>query len=240
MDLHIQPGSCTLLPMSNPVLLIHGFATSAQRTWVEPGWVDLLADAGREVIAPDLPGHGTGPKSHDPADYADVEAQILAACDGHPVIDAVGYSAGARILMWLAAHHPDRFGRIVLAGMGAHVFETRQDHPILAAIEGRADAEDMVAQHFRSMASSDGNDPAALAAFLRREPPSFTPADAARITAPTLVIIGDADFAGPGEPLADAIAGSTLITLPGVDHFGLPKAFAFVEKGLDFLGAAPF
>ena len=28
--------------MTNPVLLLHGFATSAHRTWAEPGWLDII------------------------------------------------------------------------------------------------------------------------------------------------------------------------------------------------------
>ena len=230
-----------MLPaMSNPVLLVHGFATSARRTWQEPGWLDLLADAGREVIAPDLLGHGDADKPHDPAAYAAVEELVLAALPDGAVVDAVGYSAGARIVLSLAAAHPERFGRLVVAGMGARLFEPREDNPLLDAIEGRAADDDMVGLHFKQMSESDGNDPLALAAFLKREQPAFDRADAAKVTAPTLVIIGDADFAGPGEPLAEALPNGELITLRGVDHFGLPKAFAFVEKGLDFLGAAPF
>jgi len=45
-----------------PVLLVHGFASSAEHNWRHPGWLDLLADCGRETIAVDLPGHGTAAK----------------------------------------------------------------------------------------------------------------------------------------------------------------------------------
>ena len=105
---------------------------------------------------------------------------------------------------------------------------------------GPAEAEDMVAQHFKSMAEGDGNDPKALAAFIQRKHPPLGPEELAAITNPTLVVIGEKDFAGPAEPLVDALPNAELLTLPGVDHFGLPKAFPFLERGLDFLGAAPF
>jgi len=81
-----------------PVLLVHGFTTSAQRTWKDPGWVDLLEEAGRHVIAPDLLGHGDAPKPHDVAAYSEVETLVAAGLPDEPV-DAVGYSAGARILL---------------------------------------------------------------------------------------------------------------------------------------------
>lgn len=223
----------------NPVLLLHGFTTSARRTWREPGWIDLLTEAGREVIAPDLLGHGEAAKPHDPAAYDAVE-QLVADALPETTIDGVGYSAGARILLHLASCDPERFGRLVVGGIGATLFETRETNPILDALQGKADETDMVALHFKTMAEGDGNDPEALAAFLQRRQPKLGREEIARITCPTLVVIGDKDFAGPGEPLADALPAGELLTLPGVDHFGLPKAFPFLEKGLDFLGAAPY
>ena len=51
-----------------PVLLVHGLAASASTTWREAGWLDLLADAGRTVLAPDLPGHGGNPLPPPPAE----------------------------------------------------------------------------------------------------------------------------------------------------------------------------
>ncbi|MEM7341438.1 MAG: alpha/beta fold hydrolase [Actinomycetota bacterium] len=223
----------------NPVLLLHGFTTSAERTWREPGWIDLLTEAGRDVIAPDLLGHGDAPKPHDVAAYDDVEGIIAASLPDGP-IDGVGYSAGARILLVLASRQPERFGRLVVGGIGGRMFTPRDGNPILDALEGRGDPEDRVNAHFKEMAEGDGNDPKALAAFIGRTYPPLGHDELALIANPTLVIIGDKDFAGPGEPLAEALPNGELLTLRGVDHFGLPKAFPFLEKGLDFLGAAPF
>ena len=55
-------------------------------------------------------------------------------------------------------------------------------------------------------------------------------------------VLGDArswDFAGPGEPLADALPNAELVTLRNVDHFATPKDFGCIDAALDFLGAAP-
>jgi pimeloyl-ACP methyl ester carboxylesterase len=32
---------------ARPVLLVHGFASSADHNWRQPGWLDLLADVGQ-------------------------------------------------------------------------------------------------------------------------------------------------------------------------------------------------
>ena len=224
---------------AKPVLLVHGFTTSAERTWREPGWIDLLTDAGRPVIAPDLLGHGDSPKPHDVEAYAEVEALVAAELpDGEPV-DAIGYSAGAMIILSLAAEDPSRFDRIVLGGVGRNVLEEREGNPILDALEGRGDPDHVVNQHFKHLAETDGNDPKALAAFIQRSRPEITAEVLAKVTNPALVVIGEQDFAGPGEPLAEALPNGELITLPRVDHFGLPKAFPFLERALQFIGADP-
>jgi pimeloyl-ACP methyl ester carboxylesterase len=144
------------------------------------------------------------------------------------------------VLLALAAAGPGRFGRLVVGGVGATLLAPRDGSPILDALLGRGDPDDTVAQHFKAMASSDGNDPDALAAFLQRDQPRLGRDELARITNPTLVVIGDQDFAGPAEPLAGALPAGELVTLRGVDHFGLPKAFPFIERALEFIGAAPF
>jgi pimeloyl-ACP methyl ester carboxylesterase len=54
------------------------------------------------------------------------------------------------------------------------------------------------------------------------------------------VVIGEADLAGPADPLVDALPNARLVILPGVDHFATPKDFGFMEAALDFIDAQPF
>src|SRR5207245_4293463 len=89
-----------------PVLLVHGFASSFERNWREPGWVDLLSDAGREVIGADLLGHGTAAKPHDPAAYVHLESDLATLLPSEGPVDAIGFSLGARLLLRVAATRP--------------------------------------------------------------------------------------------------------------------------------------
>jgi pimeloyl-ACP methyl ester carboxylesterase len=224
-----------------PVLLVHGFASSFERNWREPGWADLLADAGREVIPIDLLGHGTAAKPHDPAAYANLEADVVAALPVGRLVDAVGFSLGAQLLLRVASHEPDRFGRIVLGGVGANVFATTDAEPVARAVErGEAGADDPgLARAFAQFASGPGNDPAALAACLRRPQRPLEPADLAGLSCPVLVVLGDRDFAGPADPLIEALPDARLVRLRGADHFGTPRDFRFLEAALAFLDADP-
>src|SRR5438270_3333439 len=151
-----------------PVLLVHGFASSCAHTWEQPGWIDLLGDAGRETIGVDLMGHGTAPRPHDPAAYGDVEGPVRELIAAHDQVDAIGFSAGARLLLTLAEAEPERFRKIVVIGLGANLFRADDPAPILRALEGEPGDADVGGQLFARLADTAGNDRAALAAFLRR------------------------------------------------------------------------
>lgn len=223
--------------MTNPVALVHGFATSSARTWGDNGWLDLLTDAGRTTLPIDLLGHGTADKPHDPAAYDQMEALVAAQLPAGPV-DAIGFSLGARVLLTLASEQPERFGRLVLTGVGANLLRTETSDVVLRAIEGDGDPTNPVVQYFAGLAQQPGVDRAALAACLRSPRPQLTPERLARVQLPVLVVIGDKDFAGPGEPLAEALPQAELVTLRNVDHFATPKDFGAIDATLDFLGAA--
>lgn len=223
-------------PDAPPVLLLHGFAASFDRTWRDNGWVDLLADLGREVVAVDLLGHGDADKPHDPAAYAELEARVADALPPGPV-DAVAFSLGARVLLRLAAEEPTRFRRIVVAGVGDNLFRRDDSEPIARAIAEGPGEDDRLGQHFALLAEAPGNDPLALAACLRRPSSPLTADELGRIDRPVLVVLGDRDFAGPADPLLAALPDARLATLRNVDHFATPKAMGFLDAALDFLEA---
>ena len=68
---------------------------------------------------------------------------------------------------------------------------------------------------------------------------SLPPELVARATCETRVIIGDKDFAGPGDALANALPHGSLTTLRNVDHFATPESFGFIDAALEFLDAIP-
>jgi pimeloyl-ACP methyl ester carboxylesterase len=221
-----------------PVVLVHGFAGSTDRTWGAAGWLDLLADLGRQVIGIDLLGHGSAPKPQDPEAYVELEPLARAALPPEP-FDAIGFSLGARVLLELAADEPARFRRLVVAGVGANLFETERNDALAQLLVAEDPGEaPPVARYFLAQASADDADPVALAAYLRRPSPGpLTAERLAKVELPVLVVLGDRDFAGPADPLVDALPDARLVSLPGIDHFATPKQFAFLDAALEFLEA---
>src|SRR5262245_21812839 len=110
-----------------PVVLVHGFASTKEVNWVNPGWVSTVTRAGRRAIALDNRGHGASAKLYDPAAYhSAVMAEDVRALLDHlaiPRADVMGYSMGARIAAFLALAHPDRVRSAVLGGLGIRLVD---------------------------------------------------------------------------------------------------------------------
>jgi pimeloyl-ACP methyl ester carboxylesterase len=220
-----------------PVVLVHGFASSFERNWREPGWVDVLEEEGHQVVGVDLLGHGEAEKPTDPEAYRDLDRWVEAALPGEGPIDAVGFSLGANLLLRIASRHPERFRKLVLGGVGDSVFSASVSDQAAAAIEagqpGESDHE--AAGAFARFAQAPGNQPAALAACLRRPHTPLTEQDLTGVTVPVLVVLGDRDFSGPADRLMASLPDARLVTLAGADHFGTPKDFRFLDATVQFL-----
>jgi pimeloyl-ACP methyl ester carboxylesterase len=224
--------------MSNPVLLLHGFTGSVESTWAPTGIMELLSEAGREVIAWDLPGHGSAEKHHDAAGYADMEQGLVDRLpDG--IVDGVGFSMGARTLLCMASIAPEKFGKLVVAGVGRNLFERDEEQAerIAKGVQGEAADDDVHAQTFARYASEPGQDGHALAAFMRRRHYPLGSAQFERIIHPVRVVLGSEDFAGPADPLIDALSDPSYTELRGCDHFATPKNFGFIDAVLEHFEA---
>jgi pimeloyl-ACP methyl ester carboxylesterase len=223
------------------VVLVHGWGGSFDSTWKRSGFTDLLEDAGREVIGVDLLGHGTAPKPHEPEAYTDLTTRVVDALPDEPV-DAIGFSLGAMTLLRLAVAQSHRFNRLVLAGIGKNLFDEddTRARQIIAGLEGTGDPDDNLGRLFAQYANQPDNDLKALTAVMKRPRVSpFTTQELSAVTCPTLVVIGDKDFAGPGDPLADALPNAQLKVLRNTDHFATPESFGFIDATLEFLDAVP-
>jgi pimeloyl-ACP methyl ester carboxylesterase len=220
---------------STPVVLLHGFATSSARTWWENGWLDLLAEAGRQTVPIDILGHGKADKPHDPAAYGDLTQAVRAVLPDEGRVDAIGFSLGARLLLGVAIAQPERFRRIVTMGVGRNLFQRSGSDVVVDAIRAGDAPENPAADYFARLAAHPENDREALIACLQAPMRLLTADELGRVTAAALVVIGERDFCGPADPLVDALPDARLVVLPRTDHFSTPKDFIAMDAALKFL-----
>jgi pimeloyl-ACP methyl ester carboxylesterase len=102
-----------------PVVLLHGFPDQG-RLWRHQ--VPALADAGFQVIVPDLRGYGRSDRPPDPGAYAIpfLAGDVLAVLDDVGVERAhvVGHDWGAALAWATAAFAPDRVDHLVCLSVG--------------------------------------------------------------------------------------------------------------------------
>ena len=211
---------------AEPIVLVHGFASSKEVNWVQPGWVATLTGAGRRVIALDNRGHGQSTKLYDPAGYhTDVMAEDVRALMDHLKIgraDVMGYSMGARITAFLARAHPERVRSAILGGLGIHLVDgVGLPQSIAEALEAPSldDVKDPQGRTFRAFAEQTKSDRRALAACIRGSRQVMSREEAAGIKVPVLIAVGSKDpIAGSAEELAALIPGAKALTIPDRDH----------------------
>ncbi len=103
-----------------PVVLIHGWLSSAGVNWLLPGTFALLAKD-YQVIALDVRGHGLSDKPLNEDAYGkELVEDIVRLLDHLEIKKAhiVGYSMGGVIAANFIARHPDRVRSGTLGGMG--------------------------------------------------------------------------------------------------------------------------
>ena len=230
-----------------PIVLVHGFASSKEVNWVQPGWFATLAGAGRRVIALDNRGHGASSKLADPADYhTDKMAGDVRALFDHlglPRADVMGYSMGARIAAFLALEHPDRVRTMVMGGLGIHLVDgVGLPESIAEALEAPslADVADPQGRMFRAFADHTHSDRQALAACIRGSRQVMTREQAASIRTPVLIAVGTKDpIAGSAEELAAIIRNARALPIPGRDHMLAVGDKVFKTGVLEFLKERP-
>ena len=230
-----------------PIVLVHGFASTASINWVFPGWVTTLTKARRRVIALDNRGHGASSKLYDPAAYhsATMAEDVRTLLDhlGVARTDVMGYSMGSRIAAYLALAHPERVRSIILGGLGGHLVDgVGLPQSIADALEAPslAAVSDPQGRMFRAFAEQTRSDLKALAACIRGSRQTLTRAEVRAIRMPALVAVGSADeVAGSAQELAALLPAGEPLDIPGRDHMQAVGDKVFKGGVLAFLAVRP-
>jgi pimeloyl-ACP methyl ester carboxylesterase len=226
-----------------PIVLVHGFASSKNVNWVYPTWVSELRKGGRRVIALDNRGHGESAKLYDAGDYTiPIMAGDVAALLDHLGIaraDIMGYSLGARMAAWLALNRPERLRSAILGGIGMAMIDGGgPGENVALALEAPSldDVSDPVGRTFRAFADQTRSDRRALAACLRGSRGLMSREEAARIDVPVLIAVGTRDeVACSAHALGDIIPGSRVLDIPDRDHMRAVGDKVYKQGVADFL-----
>lgn len=200
-----------------------------------------FAHHGRAVLAVDMPGHGRsgGAPASTIAAMADWTIRLLDAA-GLKSAALVGHSMGGLVALDAAGRYPDRVRALGLCGIATAMpvhpemlesarANTRKVRELMTfwGLGKPAQGGGMVSPGLwltrESLAVLDAaapgvihNDLAACDAY------KDAPARALATRCPTVFVCGDGDQMTPAakcKPLADAVAGSRMVTLEGCGHF---------------------
>jgi pimeloyl-ACP methyl ester carboxylesterase len=219
-----------------PTLLLHGaYLTTDSMGPILPG----LA-ATRQVIAPEMQGHGRTADIDRPITYdqmAEDTAALLRELDVEQA-DVVGYSMGGVIALLLAIRHPQLVRRLVVASAG---YRSDSFHAEALAMFPQITPElfagTPVEERYLRVAPNPGDFPNLVWKMKELDTTEFViPEDEVRaIAAPTLIVLGDSDgirlehavefFKLRGGGVMGDLSGlpdSQLAVLPGTTHFVPP------------------
>ena len=226
-----------------PLVLIHGYFSTAQVNWLRYGHAERIAAQGYRVIMPDLRAHGASAKPHDASAYPpDVLAEDGLALIEHLDLDDYdlgGYSLGGRTTLRMLVRGA-RPARAILAGMGlAGILHTagRGDY-FRRVLNGLGSFErGSVEWMTEAFLNTVGGDPVALLHILD----TFvdTPREALTgLDVPTLVLAGEEDHDnGSPEALAEALPEGRYAAIPG-NHMSAVTKPELGEAIAGFLGSA--
>lgn len=202
------------------VMLLHGGFVTIE-TWA----AQRAALAARfRVYLPERRGHGRTPDVPGRTGYDLMAADTIAFMDavGLPSAHLVGWSDGGVVALEIALDHPERVTKLVLVGTPAHV-----DGQTTESIEWTRNVTPDELGEYRAAYDRLSPDGAGhfgavfdkLTALWRAEP-RHEMTDLARITAPTLILIGDHDVPTieHAAGMRRAIPDAQLAVVPGAGH----------------------
>ena len=218
------------------LVLVHGFPLDG-RMWREQ--VAALSDI-RQVIAPDLPGHGENP-SGSPLGSMDALAESLGALldgQGLGAVDLAGFSMGGYVALAFCARFPDRVRSMALidsrTAPDSDAGRAGRDQ-LAAAIDERgaeAAADAMLPKMFTDGVAPQLHDE--VRGWMLAQPPAALVADVvamrdridsgdtlAALKVPVLVVAGAHDPIIPvaeAETIAGAARSGKLVVVDGASH----------------------
>lgn len=227
----------------DPIVLVHGFASSARVNWVDTGWVQTLVADGRRVVAIDNRGHGASAKLYEPDQYGGpLMAEDVRRLLDHLGItraDVMGYSMGARISAFLAMAHPERVRSVVFGGLGYNMVRPMAGTASIASALLAPSIDEVAnatARTFRAFAEATRSDLKALATCIRSSREPITAGQLAGLACPVLVAVGSEDvIGGSAVELARLIPGAEALVIEGRDHMKAVGDRVYKQGVLAFL-----
>lgn len=244
LDLNFRVISANDKSEALPVLLIHGFASSAEMNWKRSRWVQHFTDQGKDVVLLDLPGHGEDPYRNEgswtPTHIREAIASGLDSLDLGPV-DVLGYSLGARLGWEFAAHFPQLVNKLVMGGPASidplAAFELDQARAFMQS--GDEIHDEYTSKVINIAKSESANDFEALFKLIEAiKTDPYIPASKIPVC-PTLLVAGDHDDLATTMPqlrrlLKTAGTQCAIHWLPGRNHANAVTSREFKEKASDF------
>lgn len=218
------------------VVMVHGLGGTSNT--FQP---QLSGLSGYKVVRPDLPGSGRSPVPFETLSIESFAESVVSLIRmfGSGKAHLVGHSLGTIVCQRIAVDHPDLVASLTLFGALTEPPDTARAGLIeragKARAEGLADIADGIVANTLA-ASTRESKPEAVAfvreSLMRQSPEGYartcealsraTAVDARMISAPTLLVTGDADPVAPvsmAQALADKIAGAALSTLDRCGHW---------------------
>ena len=186
------------------------------------------------VIAPDTRGHGQSPRGMAPFTIRQFADDLHDFMEERGIARAhiLGFSDGGNIALCFALKYPDMVGRLVLNG--ANLAPSGVKASVQLPIEIGYCVARLFAKH------SAGARANAEVLGLMVNDPNLDAAELSRITAPTLIIVGDRDMIKPAHSklIADSIPDARLCILHGDQFVAARNPEEFNREVGRFLGCA--
>ncbi|MCE4265754.1 alpha/beta fold hydrolase [Rhodococcus globerulus] len=219
---------------SSKILFVHGLASNYSNNWERSGWPDAVGEMGYEAVGFALPGHLGS--TVVPGNDDDALTALLDTARTHGIDTAVGFSAGSLMLLRSAVRDPSQFRNLALLGVGDGMWNDGSGLRAIAdAFESDGDIEDPALAFMARTARAAGNDLGSIAEFVRAVPRQPDTGALGSIDADVLVVLGERDEVGPATNLLSALQSSTLVSLPGVDHFATSADYRALNAVTDFV-----